>query len=811
MTSQKSSLNTFSFTFFGALKEGFLIPLLSTLSMILAVPASTLMTILSFVKASRDPLTGLIDESKKITNLFRFIILDEMLSTSNNILLHLTVIASSIILGIIMFRFIANKKTVNVYYSLGITRENLFISRFLAGALLLFTSVVIPFLISLIINVRYFGFNKELMSAITLYVLGYFVLSMVAFSLTATVFSAVGTVSEGVIFTGVLMLGPTVAYYSAQWFMDKLTLGSPFGHFYSDDRIVTNSLASGLSKYNPLLFLFSNVSRYGFLQLEYVDKKLVFTPPNYTSIIIWAFVASLLFLLGTITFKKRKAEICGFLGENKWLNFIATFLIGFFPMGIAVAASKNISVGILVGTLLFFFLYLVIDFGLIRKFKEWAKGLYKLPIHLGIVFAIVAVFYTGIFGFSSRIPEIDKIESIDITVPGNRSIITPGNPSWNFGEDYTLNGNPGDPITGFKTKADMERIRTLHNLLIKDGRINISGAANEYVTTDDSVYQEVKISYNLNNGKTLKRFYGRVKYDTLLKLLELDSSDRYKELLETNLIVEPKDSDDSVTWESKQYFQSNALSFALYSAKLSTRNDIELYGEQHKALLKALAADLTNQTVEERYFPKEKALGVIRIKRVYADHELIGGPLEEEENSVKTPSIAFREEHVSFGIKDFEGTSFVITPDMKNTIEFLKSNDLYDLLTPEKPENVVAAEIIEVKIARNRYYYASGMTMTFDGGWTKFDNNVINKDQEYYGDFRGVYKTNDKALLEKLEEGAYISYFTQPNGYFVRFTLADKAGFTTMYVPHDKMPAELVKAVNEHKIERPDFGNPYAF
>lgn len=816
MTTQKSSLDTFSFSFFGALKEGFVIPLISMLAIIFAVPVTSLFSILSIIKEGRDRLTGALIKGEQITDKFRFFIFDEFSDFSSNFLVHFLVIITAILLSIIMFRFIADKKTVNVYYSLGITRANLFASKFLAGVLLLFVAVSVPFLLTFLINIKYIGYSKELLATIIFHILGYFVLSLVAFSLTAAVFSAVGTVTEGIAFSGVLLLGPTIAYYSAQFFMEKLTFGSPYGHFYNSDSMVTNSLASGLARYNPILFFFLNVSRHGNLALEYDEKKkLIWQAPSYTNIIIWALIALALFFIGMVIFKKRKAEICGFLGENKWLNFIATFLIGFFPMGISIMAIPSLPLGILAGASIFIVLYLIVDFALIRNFKEWIKGLYKLPIHLGIVFAIVAIFYTGIFGFSSRMPALEKIESIDISFPGNTMVISPLR-GGGFGEDFTLTFDSGEQINGFNSKADLEMIRSLHKQILADGKISTAGLPNQYMATNDSLAQDIKISYKLKNGKDMRRFYGRIKYDTLLKMLELDMSDRYKELVSLYLAQAPKDSDGFNVERSKMIFQDENMSFALYSPKLNVKKSFDLELNKREELRKALAADLTEQTLEQRYFPKEQALGVLNL--LQGSQKLNDELFDEDEPS--DDDVEFDkevddpigpEDHFMFSVNYYEGVSFVITPDMKRTLDFLKSNDLYDFFLSENGLKVVAADIVGVKTLRDKYYYSTGMTMLFNGGWNKNNNYDKKSDYYSYGDFADVYRTTDEKLLSEIEKGAHLSYFTALDGFFVRFTLADKAGYTTMYVPRQNMPASVAKAVDDHVIVVPDFGSPYAY
>ncbi len=231
MTLQKSSLNVFMFTFVSALKGNFILPLLNLAALVMAVPVQVAFFINSMTSSYRNTPTGeSIDFD--LTNTYRYFLFNEYGQQSQNLLIHAAVIGFSVMLGIVMFRFIANKKTVNVYYSLGITRTNLFVAKYAAGLLMLFVSILLPFAAGLVINIATFGSSAELWTVIVFHILGYWALSATAYSLTAAVFSGVGTIVEGVTFSGILLLAPTMLLYCVQFLMAKLTHGTPFGHFY---------------------------------------------------------------------------------------------------------------------------------------------------------------------------------------------------------------------------------------------------------------------------------------------------------------------------------------------------------------------------------------------------------------------------------------------------------------------------------------------------------------------------------------------------------------------------------------------------
>ena len=106
---------------------------------------------------------------------------------------------------------------------------------------------------------------------------------------------------------------------------------------------------------------------------------------NFLPLVFWTIAVVAVMFLGMYLFRKRKAEICGFLGANSVLNFFITFLLGFLGFGLVIhvtQAKLPMALAIVVGLLVFTVIYCIVDFALIRNGKEFLRGLKKLPIHL---------------------------------------------------------------------------------------------------------------------------------------------------------------------------------------------------------------------------------------------------------------------------------------------------------------------------------------------------------------------------------------------------------------------------------------------
>ena len=425
MTSPKSSINPRLYTFRTALTSNFLMPLLNMAALAFCIPVMNLIRILSINNAAASPRQGETVVSLKET--YRYLLMGDAEFAP---LAILAVVGCSVLLGVMMFRFIASKKTVNVFYSLGITRKSLFVSKYLAGVLMLVVSVALPLLFNLILNFSYLGSSWQLWSATAYYFWSFSILACFSFTVTAAVFSCVGTVAEGCFFPFVILGSPMIILYCLQYLMETL-FGNPYGEYFMG--YGTTDLPTTFKAFNPILFLYDGVNNLSALD---ASGKLIpssygegapWVKPNFLPLVFWTIAVVAVMFLGMYLFRKRKAEICGFLGANPVLNFFITFLLGFLGFGLVIhvtQAKLPMALAIVVGLLVFTVIYCIVDFALIRNGKEFLRGLKKLPIHLGITLIIGIVFATGLFGFSTRIPELSEIQSASITVPAESIIGT---------------------------------------------------------------------------------------------------------------------------------------------------------------------------------------------------------------------------------------------------------------------------------------------------------------------------------------------------------------------------------------------------
>lgn len=785
MTSQKSSANPRLYTFRTALSSNFLPPLLNALVLTFVIPVLNLVKITAFNDSAS------MEQGKAAATLketYKYVML--MGGTEYSILAILSTVVCSVLLGVMIFRFIASKKTVNVFYSLGITRKSLFVSKYLAGILMLVVSVALPLLFNLILNFSYLGSSWQLWSATAYYFWSFSILACFAFTVTAAVFSCVGTVAEGCFFPFVILGSPMIILYCLQYLMETL-YGNPYGHYLMGYRSV--DLPTAFKSFNPLLFLYDGISNLSALDAE---GKLVpstygegtpWAKPDFLPLVFWTVAIVAVMFLGMYLFRRRKAEICGFLGVNPVLNFLITFLLGFFGFGLVIhfAAEKlSMALAILIGLLVFTVIYCIVDFALIRNGKEFLRGLVKLPVHLGITLIIGVIFATGLFGFSSRIPELSEIKSVAVTVPVNTFNGLQGNSAPRGDSNYRW-GAMGGILEGITGEENIGFVRNLHEQIVKKGKQEITADKAGVARNDQIVRNTVQVVYELKNGKKLMRFYDNVQMEVVNQLLNVEDTQAGRECIRS-LLTKPVDQGNLSYPLAKLIQEDGALT--LVSPYMEKETPVTLSQSQRKALLQCVADDLTAQKAAQRYFPTEPLIGLINIQ----NSEMMaytGG-----DDSTRSPYAEM-----------YEGYTIFLTKDMKKTIQFLQLHGLYDSIG--QPVQVESLEVVRAKenagdpdsygrsnrgICYNSWFYL--------GAWQSVKSFEMEKKrsaENAYSSpaFSGAVKIKDAKQAQEVVSLSHIAYFYGVDGYFVRAKLADGKGYTCMFLPESVAPQYVKDAV----------------
>lgn len=791
MTSKKSSVNPALFTFKNALKSSVLAPIISLFSGLL------LIVFLPCAICLFEKYTDISGNLVSGAGNYKYMIFAFPDAYGN--ILPIVLACAGVIVSVMLFNFITSKKTVNVYYSLGIKRETLFLSKYLAGALLITLAVVIPMTAVLITNIVACGVSTQLFSAYFYITLTLLTVTLVAFSVTSAVFAAVGTVFETVVFSGVLLFLPTIILFDLQTLMSEFVYGNSYGEFFTYANvgnladISSTSLSENLSFLSPVLFandslaLYSVMDKSGKFNAEMGSNAIITSSPDFTSTLLWLLAAAVITALGVVIFKKRKAEICGFIGMNKYLNTLVVFTLAFCVFCATMYASNTSTViNTLIGVALFSVVYVVAELIILRDTKKFKKGIVKLPVELAVCVAVVLVFANGFFGYSKRMPEFEEIKSAAVTLGGvAEEYGFLSEESW--GTNLLNYSACGGLVEGFESENDIKTILGIHEKVAKNKSDKKSG-------------HTVQIVYTLKNGKTFMRSFNNVSPECYDDLIQLENSDVYKQRLYDIFKGEIKYGPSNQTvgekhlTELKRTVRDDDSSVEVISKYLNRAVVVNLEKDERKKLVDSIYTDLLNRSVEEKYFPDSTPEMYIRFMYsrdysvdVYEDAETEPKKLEYYDNSIAT---LYEMSNYSSEI------TIAVTSDMVNTLKCVKELGIYNEMTA-KPE-YTSVELVSIENCRpNDYYYSQhghGRNLFFKGSINSYETDDVYKMSD--GTYLGGKIFDDKSIIENALNNAYTSYQTSPDGYVAAFYNTEHETFTIMYIPENKLDNSLKSSVN---------------
>lgn len=826
----KKYKNTFRFSVAHAIKKNFILPLLTFAVSMFFYLTGFCWDVLREAK-NKAAITGQ-DVMKLMREAYEVFIFDSEQSAYNPLfyIFPALLVVISILLGVLLFRFVTNKKTVNVYYSLGIKRADLYTARLVAGIIMMLAATLIPLAVSLGINLHFFGSSAMLWRTFLLYAVHCTISVLAGLTIAAAVSSCVGTVIESIGFSAVLAAFPSVVTMCVNYGVPAILNGAPaityygiypaassYGELHFD---ITDSTMFGRIISHINLLMLNRSSFINSASVESMTKEAAkkWAAPSLTPYILWAVLIAAFFVFGLFMFKRRKAEICGFPGRSTVLNFVlcmiasfgvASLVLYFVTSEIPQITTWMIIVGLMIISVIIFLIFDIIlhlSFKAIKK--DWKIGL----VHAGLMAAFLLSLYTGFFGYSSRVPDIQDIDSVSISAPNalmgsyqlgrelGNSYSTDRYYSDVYSNYYYVSNRSVSLIENFKDKDDINTVREIHKAMIKAGNIH-------RVNTNSDNYskritcQSVVIRYKLKNGRELVRVYEYVpltNYPTLYtledtknwnnkikdELLNIDSENIipivFSAQMDNQIAVDEELTaglaraiyNDITTLSSDKFLTSNAkyLGSVAFCVK-SQGKDYSMYESSEYVN----ATSVTDETVEEEVIPRQEIVDAL------SSH----GPASR---------------HLALSC----GFSVVpITEEMTNTISFLKAHGLYEKLSDESP--IVSARIADMGKAtssddmRYGFAYSSPIFNSFwDDGkskpYSKKDSDGYEYEVSSYtsGDFmpKDSKTVTDKATLEKLAANAYGYRFDLTGGYLVEFKRANGC-LTIMYVPKGRIELNL--------------------
>ncbi|MCI6975180.1 MAG: ABC transporter permease subunit [Oscillospiraceae bacterium] len=738
----------------------------------------------------------------------------------------------SILLGVLLFRFVTNKKTVNVYYSLGIKRADLYTARLLAGVFMMLAATLIPLAVSLGINLHYFGSSAMLWRTFLFYAVHNVICVLAGLTISAAVSSCVGTVVESLGFSAVLAAFPSVVTMCVNYSVPAILNGAPgityydiypssssYGDMHLD---MTGSTMFGriISHINLLMLNRSSFINSSSVEAMTKEAAKKWAAPSLTPYILWAVLIAAFFVFGLFMFKRRKAEICGFPGRSTVLNFVLCMIASFGAASLIIyLASKNpdISTWLLIAILLVISMavFLVLDILVHLSFKalkkDWRIGL----VHVGLMAAFLLSLYTGFFGYSSRVPDVQSIESASISAPNalmgsyklGNGLQSGYNSNLYFGEDglkdyYYVGNRSNSLVEDFKDKDDINTVREIHKAMIKAGNLNKTNSdSDDYSKRVTS--QKVIIKYKLKNGRELVRVYNYVPLTDYPTLYTLEDTKNWNSKIKNELLN----------------IDSENVIPIVFSAQMDNR--IAVDEELTAGLARAIYNDISTLSSDKFLSSNAKYLGSVafyvnREQRedysIYESSEYVNATSMEDEITEEEEPLSRQETVDNLAIRDNSQGKYLalgdysvipITEEMTNTISFLKAHGLYEKLSDESP--IVSVRVKDMGHstdsvnARYGYGYSSPIFNAFwDDGKSKAVSKTDSTGYTYQfsnynsGDFmpKDAVTITNKTIVEKLAANAYGYRFDLTGGYLVEFKRANGC-LTIMYVPKGRIELNI--------------------
>lgn len=741
-------------------------------------------------------------------------------------------------LGIMLFRFVSSRAKNNIYFSLGISRAGLFSAHWLAGAVMLEAAVLLPLAFSAMLNLIYFGSSVMLWRTLLFYAVHMIVTALAGFSVAAAVSVCVGTAGESVLFSLAFIAFPSAAVYFLNNTVPKLLFGAPHNSNYAlypsashsrDISMALSPFGRVLSRLNLLslnndVFIRSGslVSADGFSKIT-ADELKSWSAPSLEPYILWAILTALLFVFGLLMLKRRKVEICGFSGRSKTLNFLLTAMLSVSAGSTIVAVNfyfsqitdKQYLITGITTVLLSAVIFVVFDIMLNLSFKalkkDWKYGL----VHVALTVAVMLSLYTGFFGYSSRVPDTDSIESASVSAPDillgsyrTRADELKFNANSGYYLAFDEDGNPvginsgcyyrsnADErriiIDGFKSESDINAVRELHKRLIASGRKVVS-SSEDY--SERAVRSTVIIKYKLKNGREIIREYQAVGLGDYLSLYSIENTENWNNKIKNELL----------NIDSEKVFP------VLFSGQMDKKTVVDQ--KFTRGLARAIYEDITSLGADRILCSDSKWLGAAALYRDIASDGVktvtaaqAYSPDTDDEDA-ETPEDAINNawKAGNYGEMMTNGSEYgdfgkfksviPITEEMTNTVEYLKAHGLYDLLVDESP--IVAVRVADIgKLTVDALEYTTPIFNAFwDNGKSKPETDRETGEQiSTYtsGDYmpKNSREFTDSATINTLAENAYGYRFDLTGGYVAEFRRANGCR-TIMYIPKGRVELNI--------------------
>lgn len=570
------------------------------------------------------------------------------------------IMAVPVILSTALSSYMHNRRMVDVYHSLPLTREDLFIANAITAVIIMWVPLVICYLLTALMAAFVPTASP---AAILIEMLFAMVMMLSIYAITSFVGTQVGTMLDQVLFTAVFSVSlfgvfVVLEQFAGVYLYGYCTIDSMYELAYMLCPFVMLIRRLGLGNTtNPLRKTYTSIE---------ADGGINWFAANNLATVFWLVLAIVIILISARLYKRRKSEqaevignlgplqvytrAIGTLGAGSIFGVIICEVLGFSDSGAAMTAC------IAVGSVIAYYIGDIILAHAVRRPKDVLPACFAT---VAVVCIVVGSVIFDFFGYERRVPDIADIKSITIE-----------NSRFRYSEQGWYKTDVYGTVVLTNSEA-IDDIVTIHrNQLSQDESKNNS-------------YGSMHIVYELNNGKKIERNYYGFNEESFMNFAELETND---ELLTNTAAIFRTEPEDVVSVSFKNI--------------LGTREgSIVLDSQQKKELIEAVRKDLLNQPTEELTEGTD-AVGVIEFEVL----EYGKGSGSYTYYTVPETTYATVE---STSYKDIYTTymSYAVTESFENTIAFLEEAGAADLME----NDIDDVDTIRIWLYNGYGYYTSGV------------------------------------------------------------------------------------------------------
>lgn len=720
-------------------------------------------------------------------------------------MLVILLFAFGVLMGISAFNFVNSKKMSNVFLSFNIKRRDLFLNRCASSIAYLFLAVLAPMVLVLLVNVHFLGFESVFLAPWFYLVIALFTYALIGFAAAVLAAISAGSVFEAAIYSMIFIFSPSMLLTGADLLLGAFLRGYPVATrslslaAYSPQMLTSQlGMENKLGFLNPFTFLntsssatMSNTSGNYAAMFGFLEKGNTVSVgfEHYWPIFLWFGICALLLFTAEKALNARKAENAGSFGKNRAVRgFSVTILSVFAFCFIAARFSSQRVLAIALSVVAFFAVYFILEFAILRSLRDVKSGLLKLPIVLGVLLCVLAIPFTGAFGYSKRLPDAGEVEKVYLSNLSQNNLFFEGS------EYGTLSG----PYTAEK---DIAMLLELHKTLIEETSV-LDG---NVLIEDSSIRQTgCYVQYQMKNGKTMNRYFpieGEALQQAVVKLAD---SEYTKNLLQTYFLLPGAGLDALV----QEYYEDGkngmySLSLEEYN-KLSRINAFAQYYTSTKLNeLYLLAKDGSQTGGPLSAYLSEQDFDALK-QCIYNDYLRLGAqkillPEDKVLGGIAFGAYSFAEQQImdkSHGdyasyTLDFvySGRMIQVTESMSETVAFLSGKDLLKFF--ESDATIVGVGIRKLSSDADvlRYVNSPWFVEKDASAFAPviYDISSYGEDWKTYLSGLQMEVKTDSAEVQRLFNSAYMTCYPDAKDYVAQFVFSDNRSIV-LYIPADKMP-----------------------